>query len=122
MKLEYNDFQQKTTKTVSQTDFGSETIIKSPEKNWSFRSPKNVSETSAINLNLPPEEQSAPLVKKKLHLGWFIIPPATILAGVATYFILKNNLKKSSSDNGGPITPPGHGDDGGPVTPPGHGP
>jgi hypothetical protein len=78
-----------------------------PLREESFSTPKNVSEDK-VNLYLPRTEEPYSPPKKNIGDGWFIVPSAIIGTGILTYFILKNNLKKSSpSDNTGHgIDPP----------------
>ena len=129
LNLGYDNFQQyghgqAAKKEQSYTNLSSDLQaelrkpVQSQQEDWSYTAPKKVP-AQTINLNLPPVEEPS-LVKKQLHLGWFIIPPAIIGTGILTYFIVKNNLRSSPNTGHGndPPLPPDPGGAGNDPPPP----
>ena len=85
-------------------------IIERPLSNkndWVFQEPKKLYEPK-VNLYLPPASKE----KKKIKIGWVVIPVGVAILGTAAYFFFK--------DYGGPAGAPGH-DSGGPAGSPGFG-
>ena len=82
------------------------------EDDWSFKKPLNYNAQSGLNLeqpqlDLPVEKES--FQKKRFKVWWVAVPVSAIGAGIAAYFIIRNNTGgKSSEDEGSRVTNGGH--------------
>ncbi len=87
--------------------------IEPMEDDSSFKKPLNYNAQSGLNmedkpqLDLPVEKES--FQKKSFKVWWVAVPVSAIGAGIAAYFIIRNNTGKSTpEDEGGRVTQGGH--------------